>query len=145
MNSMTAALRRYADFEGRSSRTEYWMFILFQLVLMIGAGLIFSVMTTITVLADPDGHNALTGIVSGLFGLIILAGMLYLFVPSLAVTVRRLHDTGNSGWLMLLQLVPLGGFVIFVFTVLESSPGSNRYGRNPHEPAAASAAATVFD
>jgi uncharacterized membrane protein YhaH (DUF805 family) len=67
------------------------------------------------------------GLLSGLYALAMI-------VPSIAVTVRRLHDTDRSGWWYLLVLVPLiGGLVILVFMLLDSTPGSNRFGPNPKE------------
>lgn len=143
MNGMTAALRRYADFEGRSSRTEYWLFVLLQFLVLFGGGMVLSLVSRVLTIADDSETGA--SIASGLVVLIMVLAFLYFFIPSLSVTVRRLHDTGNSGWLLLLNLVPLGGFVLFVFTLLESSPGSNRYGPNPYPATATPGAASVFD
>lgn len=143
MNGMTAALRRYADFEGRSSRTEYWLFALFQFLVLFGGMVVSGILSTVFSIADDSGAAA--SMVSGLVALLIVLALLYFFIPNLSVTVRRLHDTGNSGWLLLLHLIPLGGFVIFVFTLLESAPGKNRYGPNPHEASVTPGTASVFD
>ncbi|OCG72524.1 DUF805 domain-containing protein [Gilliamella sp. Occ4-3] len=104
--------KNYANFNGRARRTEYWMFILFATIL-----------TFIAIIIDKM-------IGSPLVVTIILT--LALILPNLAVTVRRLHDTSKSGWWVLLQLIPyIGGIIIFVFCVLDSTPGSNQYGENP--------------
>ena len=66
------------------------------------------------------------------FGLLIFVYAVAVFVPSLAMSVRRLHDTGRSGWFLLLNLIPyIGGIIVFVFSVLDSQPGANQYGPNP--------------
>jgi uncharacterized membrane protein YhaH (DUF805 family) len=104
--------KNYANFNGRARRKEYWMFVLFN-----------SILTVIAIVID-------TMIGSPLVVTIIL--VLALLLPNLAVTVRRLHDTSKSGWWVLLQLIPyIGGIIIFVFCVLDSTPGSNQYGENP--------------
>ena len=105
-------LRNYAKFTGRARRKEYWMFMLFNAIV-------------ITVLSIID-HIA--------FGLDILY-TLYAFVtlvPTLALHWRRVHDTSRSGWWMLLMFVPiLGWAILFVFTLLPSTPGANKYGDDP--------------
>lgn len=78
---------------------------------------------------EPSGMTA--GIM-GIFGLLIFSYAIAIRVPSLAMSVRRLHDTGRSGWFLLLNLIPyIGGIIIFVFSVLDSQPGTNQYGPNP--------------
>lgn len=104
-------LRKYATFSGRARRMEYWMF---SLAVFIGS-LLFAVV-------DVAFGTAVLGIV---FALAIL-------LPALAVTVRRLHDTGRSGWWLLIALVPFAGpIVLLVFACLDSEPGENQYGPNP--------------
>jgi len=115
------ALRKYAEFSGRARRTEYWMFVLFN-VLASGA------LSVLEALAFNG-----PGVLSGLYSLAVL-------VPSLAVSVRRLHDTGRSGWWLLIALVPLLGVVVLlVFAVQDGQPGDNAYGPNPKVAAAAAA------
>jgi uncharacterized membrane protein YhaH (DUF805 family) len=112
MNGYVATLKKYADFSGRARRTEYWLFVLFNMVIAV----LLSVIDY--VLSSP-------GIIGLLFALAIL-------LPSIAVGVRRLHDTDRSGWWLLIAFVPLiGGIVLLVFFVLDSTPGDNKYGANP--------------
>ena len=110
--------RKYAVFTGRARRKEYWLFALANLLVAI-------TLTGLDVLMfgppDEDG----VGVLSGLYGLAVL-------VPSVAVTVRRLHDTDRSGWWLLMVVVPIiGGVALFVFQVLDGTPGDNRFGPDP--------------
>jgi uncharacterized membrane protein YhaH (DUF805 family) len=115
MESYLKVLRDYATFSGRARRREYWMFVLVNIIVAVVLSLIDGVLF--------DGAMLL----SGLYWLAIL-------VPSLAVGVRRLHDTGRSGWWLLISLVPVvGGLVLFVFTVLDGDPGPNAYGPSPKQ------------
>tara|TARA_R110000796_G_scaffold251533_2_gene383226 strand:+ start:29431 stop:29817 length:387 start_codon:yes stop_codon:yes gene_type:complete len=111
-------LRKYATFTGRARRKEYWFFTLFNLLIML-------------VLSIIDG---MIGLYSTEAGLGILSGIytLALLIPSLAVTVRRLHDIGRTGWWLLIAFIPLiGALILLIFTVLDSKPGSNQYGPDP--------------
>ena len=108
------ALRRYSDFKGRSQRKEYWMFTLFN----------FLAMLVLRLLGGSD-DGSIGDVLNGVYGLIV-------FLPSLAVGVRRFHDIGKSGWWILIALVPLiGGLVLLYFMVQDSQDGSNEYGPNP--------------
>ena len=114
MNWYLMALKKYADFSGRARRTEYWMFFLVNIVIAVVLGIVEAI------LGGP-------GILGGLYSLAVL-------LPSIAVTVRRLHDTGRTGWWMLVALIPvIGAIVLLVFMVLDSQPGSNQFGPNPKE------------
>jgi uncharacterized membrane protein YhaH (DUF805 family) len=125
MNWYLDVLKKYADFGGRARRKEYWMFALFNALIYI-AILIFS-----AILGSIDNSLALIG------SLLLVVYGLAIFVPSLAVAVRRLHDTGRSGWWFLIAFVPfVGGIILLVFTVQDSVPGENEYGKNPKELAA---------
>ena len=105
-------LENYADFEGRAHRTEYWMFILINTFVGIGINLLEWTLAT-----------------GGIIGLLYTLAVL---IPSVAVSVRRLHDIGRSGWWLLISLIPLlGVIVILVFHCLESEPGDNDYGPDP--------------
>lgn len=116
------ALRRYAEFSGRSRRKEYWFFTLFFVLGSFAAVAIDMVTGTL----DED-----TGI--GVVGSLLTLGLL---LPSPAVTVRRLHDTGLSGWWVLLFFVPLIGLVGFYFMVKDGDRGDHRFGADPKaEPA----------
>lgn len=118
MNWYLEALRKYATFEGRARRKEYWFFILFNVLAVVVLGIIDVVLGT-------SSKETGLGLLSGLYLLAVL-------LPALAVTVRRLHDTDRSGWWILIEFIPLiGGLVLLVFTLLDSTPGSNRFGPSP--------------
>jgi uncharacterized membrane protein YhaH (DUF805 family) len=107
-----SVLKQYAVFEGRARRKEYWMFSLFNFVIVIAIGIIESVIGT-------------DGVIYSLYLLLIL-------IPSIAVTIRRLHDTGRSGWWLLVAFIPLvGSITLLVFLVLDSETENNHYGANP--------------
>lgn len=116
-------LKKYAVFSGRARRTEFWMFTLVNIAVSM-------------LLAFVDNSFGMTvsygvGMLSSLYGLAVL-------IPSLAVAVRRLHDTGRSGWWWLISLVPLiGAVVLLIFAAQDSQPGSNKYGPNPKGAASA--------
>ena len=120
MNWYLDVLKKYAVFNGRARRKEYWFFSLFNLIIIIVLGVI-------------DG---MIGSYSASAGMGLLGGiyMLAVLVPAIAVGIRRLHDTNRSGWWLLIVFVPLiGAIVLLVFMVLDSSPGENQYGANPKE------------
>ena len=124
MNWFLMALKNYVGFSGRSRRSEYWYFTLFYLVIAI----VLSVLDGIVFGGSGDGKG--TPVLSGLF-------MLAMLLPSIAVGIRRLHDTDRSGWWLLIGLVPLIGFIVLiVFFVQDSKPGDNRFGPNPKAVAA---------
>ena len=135
-------LKKYAKFEGRARRKEYWMFILFDFIFAIAAAVLDEILGS-----EP--------VISIVYGLVLI-------LPTLAVTVRRLHDTNRSGWWILLFVIPLitmfffvflslgslffdfefllglsfiiliiGWTVLLVFTLLDSNVGENWYGKNP--------------
>ncbi len=112
-------LRQYADFKGRARRKEYWMFTLFNILFAVGAILI-----DYTV-----GTNFLAG-----YGIFYMLYALATFVPGLGVTVRRLHDVGKSGWMILVGLIPLIGAIwLLVLLVQEGDRGINRFGPDPKD------------
>ncbi|MDR7114547.1 DUF805 domain-containing protein [Caulobacter sp. BE254] len=123
---MFEALRKYAEFEGRARRSEYWLFTLFQVLVTFGLFLVL-VMVAAATGGDGDQAGAAAVMIMALLGLFYLA----MLIPSLAVSVRRLHDSDKSGWWLLLSFVPFGGFVVFIFTLLDGTPGDNRYGPDP--------------
>ena len=112
MNWYLGCWKKYAEFSGRARRQEYWMFFLFNLLAFIAIGII-------------DGILGTNGALSGLYSLAVL-------IPSLAVLVRRLHDTDRSGWWILVNLIPtIGWIVCIVLLCIDSKPGENRFGANP--------------
>jgi uncharacterized membrane protein YhaH (DUF805 family) len=104
-------LKNYVGFQGRARRKEYWMFVLFSVIFSI-------------VLSIVDAIAGLTSALSGLYSLAVL-------LPSLAVGVRRLHDTGRSGWWLLISLIPLIGSIILLVFMCQDSQEGNKYGPNP--------------
>ena len=118
MNWYLQVLKKYTVFSGRARRKEYWFFVLFNIIFSIAFGIIDGVTGTF----DPATGMGMLG---ALYALAVL-------IPSLAVTVRRLHDTGRSGWWFFIILVPLLGVIIFlVFMFLDSKSEDNQYGANP--------------
>ncbi len=113
MNYYLKVLQNYANFEGRARRSEYWYFVLFNMIFGIAAGVLDS-----------------------LWGMPVLYAlyMLAIIVPSIAVAVRRLHDIGKSGWFLFVALIPLvGGIWLLILLVTDSNPGDNEFGSNPKE------------
>ncbi len=114
-------IKNYSEFEGRARRKEYWMFVLINFLIVMA-------LQAVMIMLGLD--SALGSFIMGLVGLYSLA----VFIPSLAVGVRRLHDTGRSGWWLLISFVPIIGFIaLIVFLVQNSQPGTNQYGENPKE------------
>jgi len=123
MNWAFLPYKRYADFSGRSRRKEYWSFYLFFSL----ANLILYILPYF---ADTEFESPYGYITIALYGLFFLVTI----IPSLAVLVRRLHDTGKSGWYYFICLIPfVGSFILFIFTLQDSEPGENQYGPNPKE------------
>ena len=117
-------LRHYADFSGRARRKEYWMFALFNSMFALA----WSFLGTLAYKFLNDG-NSPSELGSISFG---LSYSIMIMLPSLAVVVRRLHDLGKSGWMILIVLIPLIGAIwLFVLMVTEGQPEENKYGTNP--------------
>ncbi|PKV12626.1 DUF805 domain-containing protein [Xanthomonas prunicola] len=128
MEWMLLPLKRYADFNGRSRRKEYWMFALMQFLVLIVFGGLFAIAAA--TMGNENGPGALAWLIGAVMMIVCLA----LIVPAIAVTVRRLHDQDKSGWFYLISLVPyVGAFVLLVFMCIEGTPGPNQYGENPKQ------------
>ncbi|WP_202385460.1 DUF805 domain-containing protein [Altericroceibacterium endophyticum] len=139
MEWMLLPLKRYADFSGRSRRKEYWMFALLN-VLVILAGILIGLLLS----GGSADYASMSGgwmIAAALLGIWFLA----IFIPSLAVTVRRLHDRDLSGWwylgMVVASAIPFVGFIasiaFIVVTLLPGTDGPNRFGPDPKNPAQA--------
>jgi len=130
------AFRQYARFSGRATVAEYWWFYLF--TLLVCAPLYLVVIVTAGGAAQSTGADGQPTLSRGA-AIVVLAAALLLtlcvlgfLLPQLALTVRRLHDTGRSGWFVLLAIVPLASLVLLVFLIERSKPGPNRYGPPAH-------------
>jgi uncharacterized membrane protein YhaH (DUF805 family) len=136
MEWMFLPYRRYAEFEGRSGRQEYWMFFLFNVIVytILGGVSLASFMQSRVAggLGAPGNPLPVGGFIGlGLLSLFALAT----FIPSIAVQVRRFHDQDKSGWFILLGLIPyVGGIVLLIFMCLEGTRGPNRFGPDPRDP-----------
>ncbi len=110
MEHFIDAFRHYADFKGRATRQQFWMFVLFYLIIAI-----------------------VLNIVDALIGLPLLSTIfsLAMLIPSWAYGARRLHDTGRSGWWQLIILVPVLGFILLIVFWAQASHGDNQYGSAP--------------
>ncbi|OGE83793.1 MAG: hypothetical protein A2846_00095 [Candidatus Doudnabacteria bacterium RIFCSPHIGHO2_01_FULL_49_9] len=111
INIYIEVLKKYAVFSGRAGRREYWMFVLANLIVSFGLG-----------------------IISGMLDMKILYQLytLAVIIPSLAVAARRLHDTDRSGWWLFIGAIPfIGVLILIVFMAQESQPGMNQYGQGP--------------
>jgi len=118
MNWYLQALKKYADFSGRARRKEYWFFVLFNIIISV-------VLTVCDVFMGTYSAAASIGILTGIYTLAVL-------IPGIAVSVRRLHDTGRSGWWLLIVLVPLiGWIVLLIFMLIDGQPGQNADGPSP--------------
>ena len=117
MNWYIEVLNKYAVFSGRARRREYWMFVLFNVIIAL-------VLTIIEGIADAGSEGSRSTLAT-LYGLAVL-------LPGLAVSVRRLHDTGRSGWWLLIGLIPIiGTIVLLIFMIQDGRPTDNQYGPNP--------------
>lgn len=110
-DAVKSGLSNYANFSGRSRRSEYWFFALFFFLVLVVAVIIDSVL--------------------GTYPLVYAVAALALFLPNLGVAVRRLHDTGKSGWFVLIGFIPLVGFILLIVWYCQDSAPDNQYGPNP--------------
>lgn len=123
-------LRQYADFSGRASREEFWMFVLFNFIFSLAYSLVTVLLTYL--LHEVFHLFPVEERVPEFIMKLLLLYYSIMLIPSMAVIVRRLHDTGRSGWMMLVSLIPLvGGIWLFVLYVLPGNPESNKYGSVP--------------
>ena len=110
MNHFIDGLKQFADFSGRATRTQYWMFVLIYMIIYLFLSVI--------------DYQLGTAILSVVFSLVLL-------VPSISIAARRLHDTGRSGWWQLIGLIPLLGWAVLIFFLVQESQGDNEYGSSP--------------
>jgi len=127
MSLMFEPLKKYAQFSGRARRLEFWLFTLFIVLVEI----VYFVLLGVTgnfLTSDYGGMNGAGIALVGIFSLFFLG----IFIPSIAVTFRRLHDTNRSAWWLLISFLPvIGALVLLVFYFLPGTPGPNRFGPDP--------------
>ena len=120
MDAMKSCFQQYVGFSGRASRSEYWFFYLIFVVAAIGM-LVLTVVSAFVLDA-----------LAGLMGMLTMVTYLAFFLPTLSVTVRRLHDLGKSGWMFLVVFIPIvGGILLLVWFVSDGQPHDNAYGPVP--------------
>jgi uncharacterized membrane protein YhaH (DUF805 family) len=118
MQWYTDVLKKYVQFSGRARRKEFWMFVLISTIISI----IFSFIDR---LIGTDYNNGSSGLLQSIYSLVVL-------LPTIAVGVRRMHDTGRSGWWVLINLLPCIGWIWFiVLAAREGAAGDNQYGPDP--------------
>ncbi len=123
MDYVKVVYNKYTDFSGRARRSEYWYFTLFNSLIVLALYI-----PVIALIAAQSSYYFVPLIIITLFSLAVV-------LPSIAVAVRRLHDTGRSGWFYLVGLIPLvGGVILLVFLIADSQPGTNSWGPNPKNP-----------
>ncbi len=130
-------LKNYANFKGRARRKEYWMFVLINVIIYIAFMILIIIIEVISgVIYVSDLKIIITSLMTLFtvtpFSVILSLYVLAILVPSLAVSVRRLHDIGKSGWFILISLIPIvGTIILLVWACQESMPEANEYGENP--------------
>lgn len=112
-NFINILKNHYTDFNGRVRRKEYWTFTLVSIIISIVLGIVDSILNTMGI-----------GFTGYIYSLAVL-------LPSLGLLARRLHDTGKSGWWMLLLLTGIGALVLLYFACIEGTAGTNEYGADP--------------
>ena len=119
-DAVRTCLTKYAVFNGRATRSEYWFFVLFAFLVVVAASILDS-MLNMVVFEPAMGGNMLATL-----------AMLALLLPQLAAAVRRLHDLGHSGWWYLIGLVPaVGGAALLIWFCFRGTEGDNRFGPDP--------------
>lgn len=128
ISAYKSLFKKYIQFNGRSRRSEYWYGYLANVIIVFVWSLLVCFFMAIAIVAESISFLEVAVVmylVMGLYSFVII-------IPSLSIIVRRLHDTGKSGWMILLGLIPFAGvIIIFVFMLLDSQPGTNQYGPNP--------------
>ena len=115
-DAVRTCLTKYVVFTGRARRSEYWWFVLFSAIVNLVAGILDAALGT-------DYYRG--------GGWISTIASLALLLPSLAVAIRRLHDTSRTGWWILIGLVPIIGWIVLIVFYVQDSHADNEYGPNP--------------
>jgi len=123
-DAIKSGFSNYVNFQGRARRSEYWFWQLFYWLVIIA----FSIPVGMT--AESSNGD----VFSGFAGILLILFILATWLPSFAMTVRRLHDSGKSGWLVLLNIIPyIGAIILFIMMLFDSAPEENQYGPNPKD------------
>ncbi len=134
--AIRTCFRKYATFSGRAPRAEYWWFQLFLILLAVG---FFLLSMLLAQFGNNEGGATLIDRIAIIVVVIVALGII---LPSIAVTVRRLHDWDKSGWLYFISFIPyIGGLILLAMMLPKSTPGENRFGPHPYD----GIDATVFD
>ena len=124
----------YADFRGRASRQQLWMFTLWYAILAFVTVFGVVMLQALLVSAVFYMNSMVPVMLATLLWLVVLCGFLYILSPQVALQVRRLHDINLSGWWLLVSLMPgLGGIILLVLFCLPSKPGTNKWGSNMYD------------
>ena len=130
-DSIRTCFGKFATFDGRATRSEFWWFYLFTVLVSLVGYIPIFLLTLIGASSDGGAIGGIFAVLSVILWVVWFIVIIALYIPLLAVGSRRLHDRGQSGWLQLLLLVPCGGIVLIVFWALEGTPGDNAYGPRP--------------
>jgi uncharacterized membrane protein YhaH (DUF805 family) len=126
--AVASCFRNYANFSGRARRSEFWFFRLFVTLVFVGSFVLIAIVGAAT--GRPDQASPIATVLTLALAIFWLA----MFVPDLAVSARRLHDTDRSGWWYLLAFVPFGSIVLLVWWCMKGTDGQNSYGPDPFAP-----------
>lgn len=127
MKYFILAIKKAFDFRSRSTRPEYWYFFLFNIIFFIAAMIIDRVLGTTFKMDVGYGEQDLG------YGYVYVLFAVAMMIPGLSAGVRRLHDIGKSGWMMLVSLIPVAGTIwLIVLLAKDSQPGENKWGPNPN-------------
>jgi len=130
--SVRTCFGKFADFQGRASRSEFWWFFLFSVLVSLGLTIPLYVLMAIAAAAGDNAAGAgLAAVIAIIWSIAVVIITIVLLIPLLAVGARRLHDYGQSAWLLLLYFVPCGNLVLIVLWALGGTPGDNPYGPRP--------------
>ncbi len=130
--SVRTCFGKFADFQGRASRSEFWWFFLFSVLVSLGLTIPLYVLMAIAAAAGDNAAGAgLAAVIAIIWSIAVVIITIVLLIPLLAVGARRLHDYGQSAWFLLLYFVPCGNLVLIVLWALGGTPGDNPYGPRP--------------
>jgi uncharacterized membrane protein YhaH (DUF805 family) len=133
MSWYLAGLKKYATFSGRARRKEFWMFTLFN---ELGFVALVALLIAAGIASDNAGREGLPNVLHQGVVIVFFLYWALTLLPGVAVRARRLHDTGKTGWYMLISLVPfVGGIILLVALCTEGNYGPNEYGPDPKHPA----------